>query len=71
MLVQVTASVWLRPSAIRGTDVVVVRTCDSTSHFTDDPLQRPQLVSAVAHLAVDEVVDLVDPSVDGLSVSVE
>ena len=59
------------PSASGRTDVVVVRACDTTSHFTDNPLQRPQLVSPGAHLAVDEVVDLVDPSVDGLGILVE
>ena len=72
MLLLVTASVRrLGTSASRGTDVVVVRSCDDTSHFTDDPLQLPQLISAHAHLIVNEIVNLVDTTVDGLSVSVE
>ena len=72
MLVQVTASVGrLATSTSRGTDVVLVRFCDSTSHFADDPLQLPQLVSALAHFVVNEIVDRVDTTIDGLGVSVE
>ena len=72
MVVQATASARrLWTSAFGRTNVEVVRSCDSTSHFTDDPLQLPQLIAAQAHLIVNEIVDLVDVTVNSLGVLVE